>query len=145
MLYKGPDPECGIKFNGVDILQLDPTEVKDVIASLPANQRKIVRELIKSRMNDEVPENYAKEYGRPPISVRPYMTCENDGYPYLGGGHSPNCDGKLDYKENIYTKRKICWCMWASKCTPGRRTEKLWKDYDNRRGLWKNDRNPDRY
>ena len=139
MLYKGPDLECGISFNGVDILQLDPSQVREAIASLPKEQRKFVRDLIKSRL-DTPPEGYAKEYGRPPISKRPYMTCENDGYPYLGGGHSPNCDGVLDYKENIYTKRKICFCMWASKATTGRRTEKLWKDYDNRVGLWKNDK-----
>jgi hypothetical protein len=138
MLYKGPDPECGISFNGVDILQLDPSQVKAAIASLPKDQRKLVKDLIRSRL-DTPPEGYAKEYGRPSLKDVPYMRSENDGYPYLGGGHSPNCDGVLDYKENIYTKRKICWCMWASKATSGRRTEKLWKDYDNRVGLWKND------
>jgi len=133
------DLECGIKFNGTDILQLDPFQVRDAIASLPPSQRKLVRALIESKIVRSVPDDYAKEYGRPPISERPYMTCENDGSPYLGGGHSPNCDGNLDYKENIYTKRKICWCMWASKSTPGRKTEKLWEDYDKRRGIWKGD------
>lgn len=146
MLYKGPDPECGIQFNGVDILQLDPTQVKEAISSLPKEQRKLVRDLIKSRVSpppgrDSVPDDYAKEYGRPSIKEVPYMSSENDGYPYLGGGHFPNCDGVLDYKENIYTKRKICWCMWSSKATKGRQTEKLWKDYDKRRGLWKGDKN----
>ena len=61
--------------------------------------------IIKSILTAPSPD-YAKEYGRPPISELPYMSSENDGYPYLSG-HAPNCSGP----EEAYAPA-ACWCDW---------------------------------
>lgn len=52
-----------------------------------------------------LPEDYAKEYGRPSLTEVPYMRSENDGLPYIPS-HSPACDGKRHYS------RGRCWCEW---------------------------------
>jgi len=127
MLYKGPKLKSGITLNGKDILEYDPFEIKDWISSLPKKEAKLIREFIRNKMiPDDLPKDYAKAYGRPSLKERPYMTCENDGYPYIPG-HSPACDGTLSYKENIYTKRKICWCMWSNMTF---KDSPLWKLYN---------------
>lgn len=140
MLYKGPQPKAGINLNGKDILEYDPIVVGQIIQSMPEKERELVQALIRGKQLDSyeemtgfvIPKDYAKEYGRPSLEERPFGTCENDGYPYLGGGHSPNCDGKLDYTETIYDNRKICWCMWSCKATPDRRTNPLWIEHDKK-------------
>ena len=98
MIYKGPSPKCGITINGTDLLDLDPNQVHEWIAQQPKGTRSILHAIIRGKMiPDDLPADYAKEYGRPSLTDRPYMTCENDGYPYLGNGHSPQCNGKLTY------------------------------------------------
>lgn len=121
--------KLGISFNGIDILDLDPEQVKKALKKMNQEERELVTAMIKSKAEPDfdVPDDYAKDYGRPSISKVTFMSSENDGYPYLGHGHSPNCDGELDYKENIYTKEKICWCMWATKTT---KDTALWKHYN---------------
>ena len=149
MLYKNYsaliNDKAGISINGVDILDLDPAEVRRFISNMSDTDRKIVEDKLNGTLEEsyermtgrELPRDYAKDYGRPSLDALPYMRSENDGYPYLGNGHAPNCDGKLNYKENIYTKRKICWCMWGSKATSGRygtkerRKKKLWVMHDS--------------
>lgn len=112
MLYKGPQPKSGIKLNGKDILEYDPFEIRDWINSLPKDDRKIIRAMIKTKMiPDNLPKDYAKKFGRPSLEERPYMACENDGYPYLEG-HSPQCDGEEKYSQWPVSKKKICWCAW---------------------------------
>jgi hypothetical protein len=58
-------------------------------------------------------DDYAKDYGRPPLSKVPYGSSENDFYPYLEG-HAPNCNGKIRYglvrnKFGNLDPTK-CWC-----------------------------------
>lgn len=110
MLYKGPPLKAGIMFNGVDILDLDPHQVRNAIASLPKDQRTLVTELIKNRAGfNDVPEDYAKHAGRPSLKDVPYMQSENDGYPYLPG-HVPTCDGKP--YATAGGKKEVCKCKY---------------------------------
>lgn len=112
MLYKGPPPKAGIKLNGVDLLDLDPTQVRTWISSLPKTQAKIMRAIITQKMTpDDLPADYAREYGRPSLKKVPYMSSENDGYPYKKG-HAPNCDGKKVYTRRGGGPSKMCWCEW---------------------------------
>lgn len=103
----------GLTFNGKDIKEINPEELRKVMRSLPYAEKKVIEALIQNDLLDRyeemtgraLPDDYAKEYGRPSIKEVPYMSSENDGYPYLGGGHSPQCDGKKDY-------HGTCWCDW---------------------------------
>jgi len=107
--------KLGIEINGHDAFDLHPDIVKDVINS---DKTGIVRGIFESKLMDDedfpIPEDYAKHAGRPSLSERPYMTCENDGYPFLPG-HSPNCNGKKVYSKDIYSKPTLCWCQWSGK------------------------------
>ncbi len=113
MLHKGPPLKSGITLNGKDILDYDPLDIRGWINGLPKDEKKLIRAIIKNQMiPDNLPKDYAKAYGRPSLEERPYMTCENDGYPYLDG-HAPNCDGEETYSQwPLQTKKKICWCAW---------------------------------
>jgi len=123
--------KIGISINGTDINELDPNEVIDAINAMKPESKKLIRSLIKSKIKPppgrtSIPDDYAKEAGRPSIKKLPYMQSENDGYPYLGGGHAPNCDGKKNYSKDIYSPDDICWCMWSSKVF---KDGPLWDDY----------------
>lgn len=104
-LYKGLPLKCGTTLNGKDLLEYDPIEIKNFLNSLPKKESELLKTIIKNNAGwNDIPEDYAKDYGRPSLSEKPYMTCENDGMPYLGGGHSPVCDGKMTYKSDIYQR-----------------------------------------
>lgn len=123
MLYKGPPLKSGIMFNGVDILDLDPIQVSDAIASLPKDQREFVTALIKDRAGfNNVPKDYAKHAGRPSLDKVPYMRSENDGYPYLPG-HSPICDGKPYHKG-------MCKCKYDKWNHEGGSVKEIWPGMD---------------
>ena len=117
-LYKGPQPKSGININGKDALEYRPEDVRELINN---DETGILRAMFQAQLmdsNDEnaiaIPDNYAEHAGRPSISELPFMNSENDGMPYLKG-HSPVCNGKLNYTRNIYTKEKICFCEWSCK------------------------------
>jgi hypothetical protein len=106
--------KAGIKFNGVDILDIHPDKVKEVIASLPKDQQKIIKAIIKSKQMPDfpLPNNYAEHAGRPSLKKLPYMRSENDGMPYLTG-HSPSCDGKIAYPQRKGGRATLCFCKWV--------------------------------
>ncbi len=118
MLYKGPSPKAGIKLNSINILDYDPADIRNWISSLPKDEAKVIRAIIKSKMyptNFAVSKNYASHVGRPFLEKVPYMNSENDGYPFIQG-HAGNCDGKITYKSTIYVnKPDMCFCMWSKK------------------------------
>jgi hypothetical protein len=102
--------KLGIEINGIDAFDLHPDDVRSVINS---DKTGIVRGLFESKLMDDeafpIPENYAQHAGRPSLSERPYMTCENDGYPYLPG-HDPLCDGEPYAFAG--GKKKVCKCKY---------------------------------
>lgn len=100
MLYKGPQPKSGIDINGKDALEYRPEDVRSVINN---DETGILRAVFESKLSDsddensiEIPENYAEHAGRPSLTEMPYMTSENDGYPFIRG-HSPECTGERYY------------------------------------------------
>lgn len=102
--------KCGITINGIDALDLHPEDVKAVINS---DDTGIVRAIFENSLMDDdkfpIPNDYAKDYGRPSLDKVPFMHSENDGYPYLKG-HDPLCDGKPYARTN--GKRKVCKCKY---------------------------------
>lgn len=111
--------ECGIKINGTDITKLNPNKVRELIAGLPEDERKVVYAVIEEKLHDNyeemtgisLPDNYAKHAGRPSLKDVPYGQSENDGYPFLPG-HSPLCDGQ-DYHNGM------CECKYREWNEPG--------------------------
>ena len=108
--------EVGIKINGIDVSNIDPNVVSEIINNDDSGILKAMlqSELLDSDKEDSFPiaENYASHAGRPSLSKAPYMTCSNDGMPYIKG-HSPVCDGKLKHS-GFGNKFKRCWCHWVS-------------------------------
>jgi hypothetical protein len=108
-----------ITINGKPFTDFDPADVRDLINSLPEDERELIHTLIKDKQvsmyeemtGRELPEDYAKEHGRPPLSEVPFMSSENDGYPYIPG-HSPLCDGKPYHNG-------MCQCQYDEWNMPG--------------------------
>ena len=119
--------KSGIKLNGHDILDLDPHEVAKVISS---DKTGILKAILKDKMYDTefpLPDDYAKHAGRPSLTERPWMTCENDGYPYLPG-HSPMCDGKPYAKAG--GRKMVCKCKYDDWNHEGGHTKEVWPGMD---------------
>ena len=103
-----PNLKCGIKINGVDAFDIHPNTLSEIINN---DETGIVRAVFQNALDDAIeqclgrpiPDDYAKEYGRPSIKKLPFGKSENDGYPYLPG-HSPNCSGP----DSSYVGG--CWC-----------------------------------
>jgi hypothetical protein len=119
--YHKTDDDYFITIDGKPFTDFDPHDVAQLIASLPKEEKELIEATIKQRLFDKyeemtgipLPDDYAKDYGRPSLKEVPYMKSENDGLPYLGGGHSPQCNGRKEYKKH-YTDRapSVCWCEW---------------------------------
>ena len=99
--YHKTEDDYFITINGKPFTDYNPADVRDLIASLPTEERELIEATIKCRLIDnyermtgvELPDNYAEHAGRPSIKELPYMKSENDGYPFLPG-HNPMCSGK---------------------------------------------------
>ena len=130
-LYKGPDIKIGIEINGKDAADYHPEDVKAIINS---DETGIIRALFESKLMDSddenaiaIPEDYAKHAGRPSLKERPYMTCENDGYPYLPG-HAPSCDGEP--YATAGGKKKVCKCKYDKWNHAGGSVREIWPGMD---------------
>ena len=127
MLYKGAPLECGIKINGKDALEYRP---EDVAAVINSDKTGIVRAIFQDKLMDTefpLPDNYASHAGRPSLSERPFMTCENDGYPYLPG-HSPLCNGEPYAFAG--EKTKVCKCKYDKWNHAGGSVREIWPGMD---------------
>lgn len=123
--YHKTEDDYFITINGKPFTDYNPADVRDLIASLPKEERELIEATIKNRLIDkyeemtgvELPDNYAEHAGRPSLTELPYMKSENDGYPYLPG-HDPACSGKEYYggrckcKYRIYNKSIGHRPMW---------------------------------
>ena len=114
--------KSGIKINGLDAFDIHPEIVKEIINSDETGLVKVIFQNKLNELNEEslcrpIPNDYAKDYGRPSIKELPFGSSENDGYPYISG-HSPQCDGIKNYPNPNYPvyrqqgASKVCWCEW---------------------------------
>lgn len=103
-----PNMKLGIKFNGIDAVDIHPDTVREIIQS---DETGIVRATFQAKLDDfeektvRGRDDYAKAYGRPDLKDLLFGRSENDGYLYLDG-HAPNCSGPDD------SYIGGCWCKW---------------------------------
>ena len=110
--FVNPDLKSGVKINGKDAFEYDPSELRDLIHS---DESGMLKAIFKNEMMDTdfpLPDNYAEHAGRPSLTELPFMGSENDGYPYLSG-HAPNCSGP----DPSYVGG--CWCKWIESNSNG--------------------------
>jgi hypothetical protein len=131
MLYKGPDPKCGIKINGKDALDYHPEDVKALINS---DETGIIRAMFEQKLIEGAEENgviltddYAKHAGRPSLTELPFMRSENDGYPFIPG-HSPLCNGKP--YATAGGKNMVCKCEYDTWNHAGGSVREIWPGMD---------------
>lgn len=113
-----------ITIDGKPFTDFNPADVRDIINSLPEGERDLVHAMIENKILDmyedltgqPLPEDYAKEYGRPSLEEVPYGSSENDGYPYLPG-HNPMCNGK-PYHGGMCKCQYDDWNMPGGKVNP---------------------------
>lgn len=130
MLYKGPPIKTGITINGKDASEYNQADVANYIASMPKKHKELVYAILRDRLENSVPgredeglpDDYAKEYGRPSLTEMPFGTCPNDGMPYLKG-HSPMCDGKPYHNY-------MCKCKYDKWNHEGGSVKEIWPGMD---------------